>query len=274
MAKGAEGRVVQIIGTVVDIEFPPDELPSIYNAVEIEMGDGQALVAEVEQHMGNNWVRCLAMGSTDGMRRGARAVDTGEPISVPVGRACLGRLFNVLGQPLDNLGEVKAEERWPIHRPPPPLEERTTSPQMLETGLKVIDLICPFRKGGKVGAYGGAGVGKTVIIMELIRNIASLRMPVSPPLQDAIRTKAPSQHLTFIGCCGFDVKGASKPLPENLKLFQGVGRRLSRVRWGIGQLGHARLAAEEAPPCSYQRGDLLGRPTETSRKRPERVDPT
>ena len=173
MAKGTEGRVVQIIGTVVDVEFPPDELPEIYNAIEIEMGNGQTLVAEVEQHVGNNWVRCLAMGSTDGMRRGARAVDTGAPISVPVGRPCLGRLFNVLGEPLDNLGEVKAEERWPIHRPPPPLEERTTSPQMLETGLKVIDLICPFRKGGKVGAYGGAGVGKTVIIMELIRNIAT-----------------------------------------------------------------------------------------------------
>ncbi|HXG42809.1 MAG TPA: F0F1 ATP synthase subunit beta [Dehalococcoidia bacterium] len=173
MAKGTEGRVVQVIGTVVDVEFPPDELPEIYNAVEIDMGDGQVLVAEVEQHVGNNWVRCLAMGSTDGLRRGARAVDTGAPISVPVGRACLGRLFNVLGEPLDNLGEVKAEERWPIHRPPPPLEERTTSPEMLETGLKVIDLICPFRKGGKVGAYGGAGVGKTVIIMELIRNIAT-----------------------------------------------------------------------------------------------------
>jgi F-type H+-transporting ATPase subunit beta len=173
MARGTEGRVIQVIGTVVDIEFPPDELPAIYNAVEIDMGNGEVLVAEVEQHVGNNWVRCLAMGSTDGMRRGARAVDTGAPIAVPVGRPCLGRLFNVLGEPLDNLGEVKADERWPIHRPPPPLEERTTSPQMLETGLKVIDLICPFRKGGKVGAYGGAGVGKTVIIMELIRNIAT-----------------------------------------------------------------------------------------------------
>ncbi len=173
MAKGTEGRVVQVIGTVVDIEFPPEQLPEIYNAVEIEMGDGQVLVAEVEQHLGNNWVRCLAMGSTDGLRRGARAVDTGSPILVPVGRACLGRLFNVLGQPIDELGEVKAEERWPIHRPAPPLEERTTRPEMLETGLKVIDLICPLRKGGKVGAYGGAGVGKTVIIMELIRNIAT-----------------------------------------------------------------------------------------------------
>jgi F-type H+-transporting ATPase subunit beta len=164
---------VQIIGTVVDVEFPPEELPEINNAIEIDAGNGAKLVAEVEQHLGNNWVRTLAMGSTDGLRRGAEAVDTGAPIAVPVGRACLGRLFNVLGEPLDNLGEVQAEERWPIHRPPPPLEERTTVPQVLETGLKVIDLIAPFTRGGKVGAYGGAGVGKTVIIMELIRNIAT-----------------------------------------------------------------------------------------------------
>ncbi len=173
MARGTEGRVIQVIGTVVDVEFPPEQLPEIYNAIEIEMGGGETLVAEVQQHLGNNWVRCLAMGSTDGLRRGARAKDTGAPIAVPVGRACLGRLFNVLGQPIDDLGEVKGEERWPIHRPAPPLEERTTRPEMLETGLKVIDLICPLRKGGKVGAYGGAGVGKTVIIMELIRNIAT-----------------------------------------------------------------------------------------------------
>ncbi|GBD14807.1 ATP synthase subunit beta [bacterium HR25] len=173
MAKGTRGRVVQIIGTVVDVEFPPEELPEINNAIEIDAGNGAKLVAEVEQHLGNNWVRTLAMGSTDGLRRGAEAVDTGAPIAVPVGRACLGRLFNVLGEPLDNLGEVRAEERWPIHRPPPPLEERTTVPQVLETGLKVIDLIAPFTRGGKVGAYGGAGVGKTVIIMELIRNIAT-----------------------------------------------------------------------------------------------------
>jgi F-type H+-transporting ATPase subunit beta len=146
MAKGTEGRVVQVIGTVVDVEFPPEQLPEIYNAVEIDMGGGQVLVAEVEQHLGNNWVRCLAMGSTDGLRRGARAVDTGSPILVPVGRACLGRLFNVLGQPIDELGEVKAEERWPIHRPAPPLQERTTRPEMLETGLKVIDLICRLRR--------------------------------------------------------------------------------------------------------------------------------
>jgi F-type H+-transporting ATPase subunit beta len=167
----AKGKVAQVIGTVVDVEFPPDELPTIYNGVEISM-DGGSLVAEVQQHLGNNLVRCLAMTSTEGLRRGAQVVDTGQPIAVPVGPATLGRLFNVLGEPLDQLGEVKAKDRWPIHRPAPTLEEQETQAQVLETGLKVIDLIAPFTRGGKVGAYGGAGVGKTVIIMELIRNIA------------------------------------------------------------------------------------------------------
>jgi len=167
----AKGKVVQVIGTVVDVEFPGEELPPINNAVEIAV-DGNKLLAEVQQHLGNNWVRCLAMGPTEGLRRGALAEDLGAPIRVPVGPSTLGRLFNVLGEPLDNLGEVKAELHWPIHRPPPSLEDQETSAQVLETGLKVIDLICPFTKGGKVGAYGGAGVGKTVIIMELIRNIA------------------------------------------------------------------------------------------------------
>jgi F-type H+-transporting ATPase subunit beta len=173
MAKDTKGKLVQIIGTVVDVEFPAEELPEIYNAIEIEAGDGNKLLAEVQQHLGNNWVRCLTMDTTDGLRRGAECTDTGAPIAVPVGRACLGRLFNVLGQPLDGLGEVKADEHWPIHRPPPTFEERETEPLVLETGLKVLDLVSPFTKGGKVGAYGGAGVGKTVIIMELIRNIAT-----------------------------------------------------------------------------------------------------
>jgi F-type H+-transporting ATPase subunit beta len=172
MAKGTKGSVVQVIGTVVDVEFPAEALPGIYNAVEINMGDGKKLVAEVQQHLGNNWVRALTMDTTDGLRRGAEAVDTGDPIRVPVGQASLGRLFNVLGEPLDGLGEVKADEHWPIHRPAPTFEERETTPQVLETGLKVLDLVSPFTKGGKVGAYGGAGVGKTVIIQELIRNIA------------------------------------------------------------------------------------------------------
>jgi len=167
----AKGKVAQIIGTVVDIEFPPDELPALNNAIEVDI-DGSKIVLEVQQHVGNNWVRCLAMSPTDGLQRGTEAIDTGDSVKVPVGRATLGRLFNILGEPLDNLGPVQSEERWPIHRKPPSFAEQETSTQMLETGIKVIDLITPFTRGGKVGAFGGAGVGKTVVIMELIRNIA------------------------------------------------------------------------------------------------------
>jgi F-type H+-transporting ATPase subunit beta len=168
----AKGKVVQVIGTVVDMEFPPDALPAIYNGIEIPLDSGK-IVLEAQHHIGNNWVRAVALTPTDGLMRGAEAIDMGTPITVPVGRATLGRLFNVFGEPLDELGEVKAEQRYPIHRPSPPLVEQETTPQMLETGLKVMDLVTPFTKGGKVGAYGGAGVGKTVIIMELIRNIAT-----------------------------------------------------------------------------------------------------
>ena len=169
----AKGRVVQVIGTVVDVEFAQGEIPAIYNALEIEL-EGEQLVLEVEQHIGNNWTRCLALGPTEGLARGAEVVDTGRPIAVPIGTPTLGRLFNVLGRPLDNLGDVKADETWPIHREPPSFDEQETKTEILETGLKVIDLVTPFTKGGKIGAYGGAGVGKTVIIMELIRNIASV----------------------------------------------------------------------------------------------------
>jgi F-type H+-transporting ATPase subunit beta len=168
----AKGKVAQVIGTVVDIEFPPDELPAIYNAIEVATDSGR-IVLEAQEHVGNNWVRCLALSPTDGLVRGVEAVDTGAALTVPVGKATLGRLFNVMGEPLDELGAVKAKEHWPIHRPPPSLEEQETTTEILETGLKVIDLIAPFTKGGKVGAYGGAGVGKTVIIQELIRNIAT-----------------------------------------------------------------------------------------------------
>ena len=167
-----EGRVVQIIGTVIDIEFPPDHLPPINHAVSIFHDDGKELVAEVQAHLGNNWVRCLAMDSTDGLRRGARAIDQGAPISVPVGEASLGRMFNVLGQPIDDLPVPEDAPRWPIHREPPTFEEQETTPSVLETGIKVIDLIAPLVRGGKVGLYGGAGVGKTVVIQELISNIA------------------------------------------------------------------------------------------------------
>jgi F-type H+-transporting ATPase subunit beta len=169
----AKGKVVQVIGTVVDIEFPPEELPALFNAVEIPLGESKVIL-EVQDHLGNNWVRCLALSPTDGLERGAEAIDTGAALRVPVGRATLGRLFDVMGTPLDNLGDVKAEDKWPIHRTAPSFEEQETSTQVLETGLKVIDLIVPFTKGGKIGAYGGAGVGKTVIIQELIRNIATM----------------------------------------------------------------------------------------------------
>ena len=168
----AKGKVAQVIGTVVDIEFPPDELPALYNAIEIPVNGGK-IVLEAQEHVGNNWVRCLALAPTDGLTRGNEAIDTGVALSVPVGRATLGRLFNVIGEPIDNLGPVDATEYLPIHRPPPSFQEQETTTQTLETGLKVLDLITPFTKGGKIGAYGGAGVGKTVIIMELIRNIAT-----------------------------------------------------------------------------------------------------
>jgi F-type H+-transporting ATPase subunit beta len=168
----AKGRIAQVIGTVVDIEFPPDELPTLHNAVEVPR-DGEKLILEVQQHVGNNWARCLALVPTEGLERGAEAIDTGVPVTVPVGPATLGRLFNVFGEPIDDLGPVDAKDHWPIHRPPPSLQEQETTTEMLETGLKVLDLITPFARGGKVGAYGGAGVGKTVIIMELIHNIAT-----------------------------------------------------------------------------------------------------
>ncbi len=168
----AKGKVAQIIGTVVDIEFPQGELPAIYNAIEIDQ-DGTRIVLEVQQHIGNNYVRCLSLCTTDGLQRGTEAADTGAPIKVPVGNATLGRIFNVFGEPLDNIGPVKAKDYMPIHHESPKLEDQETTTQMLETGLKVIDLITPFTKGGKIGAYGGAGVGKTVIITELIHNIAT-----------------------------------------------------------------------------------------------------
>ncbi len=170
----ADGRVVQVIGTVVDVEFPPDSLPALFSGVTITMGSGSAVVTEVQQHLGNNRARCLAMDSTDGMKRGDNAADLGQPIAVPVGEVALGRLFNVLGEPLDGLGEMPADGlRSPIHRLPPTFEEQAAETTILETGIKVIDLICPFTRGGKIGAYGGAGVGKTVVIQELIRNIAT-----------------------------------------------------------------------------------------------------
>ncbi|MEW6540380.1 MAG: F0F1 ATP synthase subunit beta [Bacillota bacterium] len=172
------GEVVQIIGVVVDVRFPPGQVPEIYNALTIETDKVDAfgrkfdLTLEVAQHLGNNVVRTVAMSTTDGLVRGAKVTDTGAPIKVPVGRPVLGRLIDVLGLPIDGLGDIKAETYYPIHRPAPPLVDQSTKVEQLETGLKVIDLLVPFMKGGKIGMFGGAGVGKTVIVMELINNIA------------------------------------------------------------------------------------------------------
>ena len=171
MAKN-KGTVVQIMGPVLDIRFEEDQLPSLLNAIEVPNGD-KTIIAEVAQHIGDNVVRCIAMSSTDGLQRGTEVTDTGAPISVPVGDECLGRVFNLLGQPIDNKPDVQAQERWPIHRPAPSYEEQQPATEILETGIKVIDLICPYAKGGKIGLFGGAGVGKTVLIQELIYNIAT-----------------------------------------------------------------------------------------------------
>src|SRR5215212_1533911 len=175
----ATGRVIQITGPVVDIEFPAGQLPAIYNAVAIRRDGQDDLVCEVHQHLGNNSVRSVAMTTTDGLARGIEAVDTGGPITVPVGEVTLGRVFDVLGRPIDNKGPVKASETLPIHRSAPAFDQQTTEVEVFETGLKVIDLICPFKKGGKIGIFGGAGVGKTVIIQELIRNVAQEHAGVS-----------------------------------------------------------------------------------------------
>ena len=174
----ATGKIVQVIGTVVDVEFPPDGMPLVFNALETTVGD-EKLVLEVEQHIGNNWVRCLALGPTEGLIRGTDAVDTGDAIAVPVGDATLGRLFNTLGDTLDGLEEIEGSEKWPIHRPAPSFEDQATEVEVLETGIKVLDLITPFTNGGIIGAFGGAGVGKTVVIQELINNIATEHQGVS-----------------------------------------------------------------------------------------------
>ena len=171
MSKQNIGKVVQVIGPVLDIRFEDGQLPELLNAIEIQSGD-RKIVAEVAQHIGDNVARCISMNATDGMVRGLEAVDTGSPITVPVGDKCLGRIFNLLGQAIDDQPDPENVERWPIHRPAPSYEEQETSTEILETGIKVVDLICPYAKGGKIGLFGGAGVGKTVLIMELINIVA------------------------------------------------------------------------------------------------------
>jgi len=173
-ATDGQGRVTQIIGPIVDVRFPPERLPAIYNALRIpDARHKRTLVVEVAQHLGNDIVRCVAMDSTDGLVRGMEAMDTGGPITVPVGRDCLGRLFNVLGEPIDELPAPKTEMRLPIHRPAPSFEDQSVSTQIFETGFKVVDLLAPYTRGGKIGLFGGAGVGKTVLLMELIHNMAA-----------------------------------------------------------------------------------------------------
>lgn len=171
MGKQAVGKITQVMGPVVDVRFPEGHLPELLNALHIQNGE-ETLTVEVAQHIGDNVVRCIAMSSTDGLTRGTEAIDTGAGIKVPVGKETLGRIFNVLGEPVDEKPAPKAEDYWPIHRPAPTFEEQESSTEILETGIKVVDLICPYAKGGKIGLFGGAGVGKTVLIMELINNIA------------------------------------------------------------------------------------------------------
>jgi F-type H+-transporting ATPase subunit beta len=175
------GTIVQVAGPVVDVEFP-DDLPAIYNALTVKYGAAHAsttITLEVQQHLGDRWVRAISMSGTEGLKRGLTVSDSGEPIKVPVGDGVMGRVFDVTGTPIDERGPVRADKYYPIHRPPPPLADQSTSPEVLTTGIKVIDLICPFLKGGKIGAFGGAGVGKTVVIQELINNIAKLHGGVS-----------------------------------------------------------------------------------------------
>jgi len=172
------GKVIQVMGAVLDIRFQEGELPSLLNAISIQLGDTE-LIAEVAQQLGDDVVRCIAMSSTDGLVRGMEAVDTGNPITVPVGEPCLGRIFNILGNPVDEKPTPETEERWAIHRPAPSFEEQTPATEILETGIKVVDLICPYAKGGKIGLFGGAGVGKTVLIMELIHNVATAHGGIS-----------------------------------------------------------------------------------------------
>ncbi|MDD3607679.1 MAG: F0F1 ATP synthase subunit beta, partial [Candidatus Moranbacteria bacterium] len=166
-----KGKISQVIGPVVDVNFT-EKLPEINSALEVSLGKSEKLVLETAQHLGSGQVRAIAMGSTDGLRRKMEVIDTGAPISVPVGKKALGRMFDVLGNPIDDKGPVRTEKKYPIHRPAPSFDQQSTEAEVFETGIKVIDLICPFLKGGKVGLFGGAGVGKTVLIQELIRNIA------------------------------------------------------------------------------------------------------
>src|SRR5437879_5908928 len=242
-----KGKIVQVIGPVVDVEFP-DPLPAIFNALTVDykvQDQPTKLTLEVEQHLGDNWVRTVAMSSTEGLKRGFEVVDTGAAISMPVGDGVLGRIFDVTGNPVDERGPVKAEKYYPIHRTPPPLVEQSTSPQVLATGIKVIDLICPFLKGGKVGAFGGAGVGKTVVIMELINNIAKLHGGISMFAGVGERTREGNDLYYEMAeadviKCEKDEKGHMKLGPNGLPILK-PGSRIGLVYGQMNEPPGARL---------------------------------
>src|SRR6058998_3978615 len=244
-----KGKIVQVIGPVVDVEFPGQlQLPAIYNALTVEfavLGKTTRLTLEVEQHLGDNWVRTVAMGSSEGLKRGYDVIDTGKPISMPVGEAVMGRIFNVTGEPVDEQGPVNADKYNPIHRSAPPLVDQSTSPQVLVTGIKVIDLICPFLKGGKVGAFGGAGVGKTVVIMELINNIAKLHGGYSVFAGVGERTREGNDLYYEMAeadviKCEKDEKGHLKRGPNGLPILK-PGSRIGLVYGQMNEPPGARL---------------------------------
>jgi len=242
-----KGKIVQVIGPVVDVEFA-GQLPAIYNALTVEfqvLGKTTRLTLEVEQHLGDNWVRTVAMGSSEGLKRGYEVIDTGKPISMPVGEGVMGRVFNVTGDPVDEQGPVKPDKYNPIHRSAPPLVDQSTSPQVLVTGIKVIDLICPFLKGGKVGAFGGAGVGKTVVIMELINNIAKLHGGISMFAGVGERTREGNDLYYEMAeadviKCEKDDKGHLKRGPNGLPILK-PGSRIGLVYGQMNEPPGARL---------------------------------
>src|SRR5712692_4386274 len=240
-----KGRVVQVVGPVVDVEFL-DGRPAIYNALTVEYEVQKKpvkLTLEVQQHLGDNWVRTISMSGTEGLRRGFEVTDTGGPLSVPVGDGVMGRVFDVTGTPVDERGPVKAEKRYPIHRPAPTLEDQSTSPDVLPTGIKVIDLICPFLKGGKVGAFGGAGVGKTVVIMELINNVAKLHGGVSVFAGVGERTREGNdlyQEMSEAGVINQKDLGASKIALVYGQMNEPPGARLRVALAGLAMTEYFR----------------------------------
>ena len=239
------GKIVQVVGPVVDVEFTQN-LPAIYNALTVDFGIDDKkvkLTLEVQQHLGDNWVRTVSMSATEGLKRGYEVIDTGAPISVPVGEGVMGRIFDVCGNPVDERGPVKADKYYPIHRPAPKLVDQSTSPQVLPTGIKVVDLICPFLKGGKVGAFGGAGTGKTVLIMELINNIAKLHGGVSVFAGVGERTREGNdlyKEMSEAGVIKQDNLGASKIALVYGQMNEPPGARLRVALAGLAMTEYFR----------------------------------